>query len=260
MKNVAFIPARAGSKGIPGKAWKLLNGKPLCYYAIEAAINCDFIDTIVISTDSDEVENVAIDLSFEMPNSKKLQFYARNPKHYEDKAPLDPILVDYAIENNFETLCLLQVTNPFTSARILNNAYAEFTKGLDSMLSVVEQNRFYWKYSYRYVSYPAVERTAYPLNYLPASRPNRDQMFENNLYVENGAFYIVKHEVLLKEKCRVSRDDVGLYVMPQYSLFELDEEPDWLIVEKLMELKELPEFQHFTRLVKEDEIKKKEEN
>ena len=58
-KVLAIVPARSGSKGLPGKNIKYLSGKPLLAYPIEAAIGCDYIDNVVISTDSLEYASIA---------------------------------------------------------------------------------------------------------------------------------------------------------------------------------------------------------
>ena len=57
-KTVAFIPVRGGSKSIPLKNIKLLNGRPLIYWTLDAAVNCSEIDIVVVSTDSQEIKNV----------------------------------------------------------------------------------------------------------------------------------------------------------------------------------------------------------
>ena len=58
MSVVAIIPARAGSKRLPGKNWKLLCGKPLICWTIEQAIKCKFIDEIIVSTDALEIMEI----------------------------------------------------------------------------------------------------------------------------------------------------------------------------------------------------------
>jgi CMP-N-acetylneuraminic acid synthetase len=60
--NIAVIPARGGSKGLPGKNIKLLNNKPLIAWSIESALQSKKIDRVIVSTDSDEIKKVALDL------------------------------------------------------------------------------------------------------------------------------------------------------------------------------------------------------
>ena len=58
MKTIAVIPARGGSKGIPRKNMRLMNGKPLIAYSIENALASAFIDTVIVSSDSEEISNM----------------------------------------------------------------------------------------------------------------------------------------------------------------------------------------------------------
>ena len=93
----------------------------------------------------------------------------------------------------------------------------------DSIISLVEQKRFYWKKNEN----GSVEPTNY--NYL--KRPRR-QEFEGNL-VENGAFYITSRQRLLETKCRIS-GKIGACIMPEETYFEIDEPSDWIIIENLL--------------------------
>ena len=67
MKNIAIIPARSGSKGLPDKNIRLLNGKPLIAYTIEAAQKSNQFDTVMVSTDSEKYAELAREYGAEVP-------------------------------------------------------------------------------------------------------------------------------------------------------------------------------------------------
>jgi len=81
--NICIIPARGGSKRIPRKNIREFNGKPIIAYSIEAALECDFIDKVIVSTDDKEISQVAIKYGASVPfvRSRELSddFTATNP-------------------------------------------------------------------------------------------------------------------------------------------------------------------------------------
>ena len=87
MSNIAFIPVRGGSKSIPMKNIKVLNGKPLVYWTAAAASGAGCIDKVIIATDSEEIKKIV--LGFELP---KVEVYDRNPENcllYTSPSPRD---------------------------------------------------------------------------------------------------------------------------------------------------------------------------
>lgn len=215
---VAFIPARAGSKGIPGKNWKEIAGKPLIHWSVSAAVCCPEISSVCVSTDSEEVKKY---VSKEFP---KVWFCDRKPEDATDNAPLEPMIVDFATRYELDYLVLIQPTNPLLTHRDLSKGFKLLKdRGFASILSVVKQKRFIWD---------KVNGVAFSKNYLPLFRLRRQDLYD--YYVENGAFYINSKNSILWDKCRISRTNVGLYEMPQDSYFEIDEPEDWGIVESLL--------------------------
>jgi len=87
---VAVIPARGGSKGLPGKNVKALGGKPLLAYTIEAATGCPLIDRVIVTTDDAAIASVAKDYGAEAP-------FVRPPELARDETPTEPVLA-HAVE------------------------------------------------------------------------------------------------------------------------------------------------------------------
>ncbi|WP_026527204.1 acylneuraminate cytidylyltransferase family protein [Butyrivibrio sp. VCD2006] len=126
MKNLAIIPARSGSKGLADKNIRLLRGKPLIGYTIEAAIDAGVFDTVMVSTDSEKYAEIARELGADVP-------FLRSEKTASDTASSwDAVLevIDGYKEmgTEFDTFCLLQPTSPLRSAEDIKGAYDLFNE------------------------------------------------------------------------------------------------------------------------------------
>lgn len=219
-KNVAFIPVRGGSKSIPLKNIKEMAGKPLVYWTIESAINCELIDKVYVSTDSAHIKNVVNNYVGE--NKEKIEVISRSAETANDTASTESAMLEFANNYDFENIILIQATSPLLTTDALEEGLKKMDK-YDSVISLVEQKRFYWKEN--------EDGTVEPTNYDYLNRPRR-QEFNGNL-VENGAFYITSKENLLKSKCRIS-GNIGACLMPEETYFEIDEPSDWIIIENLL--------------------------
>lgn len=220
MKFVAFIPVRGGSKSIPLKNIKLLNGRPLVYWTIDAAVNCKYIDKVYVATDSSKIMDVVN--HYDSDSYGKLEVISRSAETASDTASTESAMLEFAGNYDFENIVLIQATSPLLKSSDLDGAIEKYDN-FDSMLSVVAQKRFYWNYN--------DDGSVSPINYDFKNRPMRQQ-FNGNL-VENGAFYICSKEDLLKTKCRLS-GKIGCQVMDEKSFYEIDEPSDWEIIEQLL--------------------------
>lgn len=217
-RTIAFIPVRGGSKSIPLKNIKILNGRPLVYWTLKAAQDCKEIDDIYLSTDSLEIRNTV--LGFQMSKVKVIE---RSFETATDEASTESAMLEFASQNEFNTIVLIQATSPLLCKEDLEKGLGVFNQPyVDSVLSVVEQKRFIWDEKEEYV---------YPVNYDIYKRPRRQDF--NGLLVENGAFYITSKQRLLETKNRVS-GKIKAVKMKEASYFEIDEPSDWTIVEELM--------------------------
>lgn len=218
-KYVAFIPARGGSKSIPLKNIKKIAGKPLIFWAIEAAIVCSKIDKVYLSTDSELIIDIAKNFQHE-----KFEIIHRSPETATDVASTESAMLEFAELHNFENIILIQATSPLLVSEDLESAIKIFEDTeADSLLSVVEQQRFIWNKS--------SDLFIRPFNYDPLDRPRR-QEFDGYL-VENGAFYITRKNLLQDTRCRIS-GNIAHHIMPEETYYELDEPTDWKIIENLL--------------------------
>jgi N-acylneuraminate cytidylyltransferase len=218
--NVALIPLRGGSKSIPNKNIKLINGKPLCQWVIEAACSTSKIDKVFISTDSQLIKTTIRNLPVEV------EIIDRPNEYATDEASTESVMLHFSNLIDFNTLITIQATSPLLSSNDLESALDLFiSKKYDSMLSAVISHRFYWDLNNK------------ALNYNPNFRPRRQEF--DGTYVENGAFYITNKNILEKYKCRLG-GNIGIYEMNENTYHEIDEPSDWEIVEqKLKKMKKL---------------------
>jgi len=220
MAAVAFIPARGGSQSIPLKNIRSFCGKPLIYWNLMALQSSPFIDRIVVSTDSDAIEQVVQGFGF-----SKVELFRRSSSSASSTASSEMAMLDFinspASQLKGDDLFLLvQATSPFTREYDFSKALQLFEKNkFDSLLTCVRIKRFFWSPDGR------------SLNYDYMHRPRR-QDFDGEL-MENGAFYISKVRSILETGNRLS-GNIGIYEMPEYMGVEIDEEDDWHIAENLM--------------------------
>jgi len=197
---------------------KLIAGKPLVWYAVQAANNCKYIDRIYIATDSDEIKNTVLSFGFD-----KVQVIDRSKESASDTASTEYGMLEFAAKYDFENIVLIQATSPLITSIDLERGFEMFSGETDSVLSVVQQKRFIWKNN--------STGFAEPVNYDFLNRPRRQEF--DGFFVENGAFYITSKAALLKSKCRIS-GNIKIVEMPEESYFEIDELNDWIIVENLL--------------------------
>ena len=217
MKNIALIPLRGGSKGIPRKNLKEINGSPLCSYAINAALRAERIHEVWVSTDDQEIIDF---INTEFP---KVNIRIRPDEFATDTATTESVILDLINSNHFkptDQLILIQATSPLVTSKDLDEALLQLSESeKNSLVSGVEFKRFTWK------------NDGNPLNYNVFKRPRRQDF--DGLFLENGAFYISNIETIERTQNRIDVP-AELYFMAEETAFEIDEVSDWIIVETLL--------------------------
>jgi CMP-N-acetylneuraminic acid synthetase len=116
-KVLAIIPARGGSKGLPGKNIKLLGGKPLISWTVEAALSCAFIDRTIVTTDCQDIANTAEKAGAEIP------FIRPDTLAADDTSSADVVLhAIESLEESYDLIILLQPTSPFRTSQHISDA------------------------------------------------------------------------------------------------------------------------------------------
>ena len=223
--NVALIPVRGGSKSIHLKNIKEIYGHPLVYWSMKAAVECEQIDKVYVSTDSEKIRDIVNSIILEEGYEHKAIVIGRSSEVSTDTASTESVMLEFASKNEFDNIVLIQATSPLITSKDISKGFETlFKTNIDSVLSVVRQKRFCWR--------EEDDGRALPINYDDYNRPRR-QEFDGYL-VENGAFYITPRDLLISSGNRVS-GNIGLVEMPEDSYYEIDEQVDWIIIEKLLE-------------------------
>ncbi|MDQ7059372.1 MAG: acylneuraminate cytidylyltransferase family protein [Ghiorsea sp.] len=224
-----IIPARGGSKRVPRKNIKLLQGHPLIAWSILAAQSA-VSDIVVVSTDDDEIASIARHYNAEVP-------FLRSPAYATDSATvIDAVLevVDY-YENtgvSFEAVLLLQPTSPFRSAQSIMKAIAmyEANSGQESVVSVspAAVHPFWFKQVEDGVLLPFDER-------FDVSTRSQDLP---NIYQLNGSVYLSSVENLRKNKSFYSGKTQALVIESEEESLDIDTQFDWLVAETIAKKRE----------------------
>jgi N-acylneuraminate cytidylyltransferase len=224
MKNIALIPMRGGSKSIPYKNIKIIAGKPLCYWAIRAALEASIFQKIYISTDDDNIERVVSDLFSKEINTNLISIVRRKEDLAQDTTSTEAVIFDFIVKREFDTLTLIQVTSPLLTPKSLQQGHQKIIEGFDSVVSATRLKRFFWN------------DDGTPINYDYNQRPRRQDF--NGTLVENGAFYMSTNQALTRNQNRIG-GNISIVEMAENSFLEIDEPNDWDQVEKILQRKEV---------------------
>lgn len=222
MNILAIIPARGGSKGIPRKNVRLLNGKPLISYSIDNARECDLISDIVVTTDDEEILSIA--------KLKNIYSIERNTELAGDNITLDPVVYDAVLKmeqlknKRYDVVITLQATSPLLQADTLEKAIDSFlNNGKDTYISAVNKPHLSW----------SKNNSGYFPKY--TQRLNRQQLHPN--YIETGAFFITKREYI-KPNSRMGKE-VSIFEVPEEQSVDIDSANDWIICENALRKKKI---------------------
>lgn len=226
MSTIAIIPARGGSKRIPKKNIRPFNGKPIIAYSIEAALAAGCFDTVMVSTDENEIADTARKFGAKVP-------FMRSSENSNDHAGLAEVAIEVVerYESEFgavEKFCLILATAPFVSgARIAQGYKALEESGMDAALPVV-------RFSYPPQRGFRIDSEGRASMLHPELYTSRSQDLEP-VFHDCGQFYWIKKEALLKEK-RFFVENTYAIELPESEVQDIDTEEDWKLAEIKYEL------------------------
>ena len=199
-KIVSLIPARGGSKGVKNKNIIDLNGKPLISYSINASLESLSKETWV-STDSDDIAKISKSYGanvIKRPNNISL-----------DTSKSEEALNHFLEKVDFDILVFIQCTSPLINSKDINKGIKLIIDDkYDSVFSVCKEH---W--------IPRWTLDIEPINWDPKNRPRRQE--KNDVYLENGAFYITTKEQLQKSTLRYG-GNISIVEMPLSRSFQVD--------------------------------------
>lgn len=206
---LAIIPARGGSKGIPKKNIYKINGKPLIYYSIHEALKSNFLDRVIVSTDSEEIAQVSKFYGAEVPFIRPLELATDTSK------TIDVLL--HAIEqcrnenDNYDYLVLLQPTQPLRKSFHIDKAIKKIVdchqKSLVSVSKVKEHP----------ILMRTISKEGFLENILNIDSTVRRQDFPD-FYKVNGAIYINKIDDSFTSKTSLNDNNFPFIMDEKYDL------------------------------------------
>jgi len=215
INNLAIIPARGGSKRIPGKNIKPFLGKPIIAYSIEAAINSKLFNEVMVSTDDPEIAEVAVRYGANVP-------FMRSNKNADDFATLADVINEVTkeyekINRSFDYACCILPTCPLLIEKHLQEAFTVFVEEkFDSLRPIVK------------FSYPIQRALAYKEGKVKMIHPEHKRTRSQDLeptYHDSGQFYWFLFSKGLSGKNK------GAIIIPETRVQDIDNEEDWLLAE-----------------------------
>ena len=228
---IAFIPARGGSKGVPGKNIKDLCGKPLIAHTIEAALKADKIDRVIVTTDDEDIARVAREAGAEVP-------FLRPDYLASDTASAIDVYIHAAefvmneTGEEVEKFMVLLPTAPLRDEKNINEAIAQFEgTNATTLISFTEAEcPVGW---YHVMDEQGRIKNA---GFGQAGSNVANRQTNATYYVPNGAIYILDYK-LLKEHRTYYCDETYAYVMSREASIDIDYPIDFEIAEFLMKKK-----------------------
>lgn len=224
MNNLAIIPARSGSKGVPDKNIRDLCGKPLIAYSIEAAILSGQFSEVMVSTDSEKYADISRQFGANVPFLRSLQTASDTASSWD---MVDEVLSEYdKLGQRFDSFCILQPTSPMRTSEDIKKAYELFyTKAIFAVVSVCE-----------------AEHSPLWCGHLPPTLELNEFIDVNSItqrqalgkyYRLNGAIYIVNTEKYMTDHFIYQKGSYA-YVMDQFRSVDIDTEIDFALAEVLL--------------------------
>lgn len=214
---IAIIPARGGSKGLPGKNIKLLNGKPLIVYTIEAALNSEKISRVIVSTDDIEIANIALQYGAEIPfmrpdflasdHAKSIDVYNYTIERLENEEKI-----------KINEIVVLQPTSPLRTSKHIDEAIDIYLKkNAESVISYCKEDHpIFW---HKFIN----EEGKFEEIFSEDHQKNRQDI--RPTYHPNGAIYILRKELLLSENYYTKNSYV--YIMDNDCSVDVDSLDDF---------------------------------
>lgn len=220
--NIAVIPARGGSKRIPRKNIREFCGKPLIAYSIETAHQSDLFDKIIVSTDDDEIAEIAKIYGAEVP-------FVRPAEISDDYATTSAVIshaVNYYIENDFEVknACCLYATAPFIEISDLIKAHETLNEQKKTQFVFTATTFPFSIHRAIYLEENGEVKMFQPDKYLTRSQDLKEA------YHDAGQFYFGKAQAWLEEK-PIFESHSRTVLLPRYRVQDIDIEEDWLRAE-----------------------------
>ncbi len=225
--RLAIIPARAGSKRIPNKNIKLFLGKPIIAYSIEAAIQSRLFDVVMVSTNSKEIAEIAVEHGAQVP-------FVRSEKNSDDYATTVDVILEVIEEYNkrgesFDEACCIYATAPFVSPSLLSKGYQLLqSQGFDSVFPVLP-------FSFPIQRALKMEESGKMKMFSSEHKQTRSQDLTPAFH-DSGQFYWFDTRSIVNKR-ELWTDNSGVIVLSELEAHDIDNPEDWEIAEFKYKLK-----------------------
>jgi CMP-N,N'-diacetyllegionaminic acid synthase len=221
-KIFALIPARGGSKGVSGKNMRVVNGKPLIGYTIDAAQKSKYIDGIWVSSDDSK--------TLEYAANSGINTLKRPDKYSDDKATANQVIAHFLLDNNSiknkDYIIYLQPTSPLRTNIDIDHAIGLIDiENCDSVISVVVMEKSPYK------SFVLNDDRLYSL--FDENKTNACRQDIPIAYMPNGAIYLFKASNFIANNIIPSNGSKP-YFMNKYNSIDIDTEDDLILLDKLL--------------------------
>lgn len=222
MKVLGIIPARGGSKGVPKKNSKLLAGKPLISYTIEAANKSKLLTDVYVATDDKEIIKIS--------KQYNCAVYKRNSANAQDDSPVALVVEEliHYLEVTYDLIILLQPTAPIREGKDIDNVIEMFLEdhNLKNVVSVIELEDIHPARMYT-ISNEKILKSLLEKN----EHKRRQELVP--VYLRNGSIYAITTNEFLKNK-KLILNQKSAYIMPFETWANIDTERDFMIAELLI--------------------------
>ncbi|MFT6632371.1 MAG: N-acylneuraminate cytidylyltransferase [Bacteriovoracaceae bacterium] len=220
MKALCIITARGGSKRIPRKNIKEFCGKPIIAYSIEAALESNLFDEVMVSTDDDEIAEISRKYGAKVP-------FMRSPKNSDDFSTTADVLLEVLEQYKEvgiepESFCCIYPTAPFVTAEKLIKSFEKLN--YDHVDSVLPMVKFSFPPQRGLINLDGKIKFQYPEH-----MSTRSQDLES-IYHDAGQFYWVKTSIFSKEKKLILKSTIG-FELAETEVQDIDTLDDWKIAE-----------------------------
>ena len=229
-KVLAIVPARSGSKRLKGKNIKPLGGQPLIEWSINAALQSQYIDDVIVSTDDEYIAEIAISAGAKAPFLRPAVLAS------DDARSIDVVLHTIGwLEKNrsqqYEYVMLLQPTSPLRGACHIDEACELLkAKNADAIVSICEMEHSpLWSNT--------LKKNGSLENFLEPKYINVRGQDLPKYYRINGAIYLSKIDRLVEEERFFLSTNIYGYIMPQEDSVDIDTELDFLLAQTILEYK-----------------------
>lgn len=221
-KVIAVIPARGGSKRLPGKNIKHLGGKPLIAWSIDTAKKSKYIDRVIISTDNENIAEVALRYDGDVP-------FLRPQELADDNADTNGVILHVLnqIDESFGYVVLLQPTSPLRNTEDIDLLFESFDEKTDGVVSVCS-----CEHSPLWANTLPDDMTMG--HFFPESIIGKRSQDLPTYYRLNGSIYAFKVESFVKNKGIFYSDKVKAYKMPIERSVDIDTIVDFHIAEAML--------------------------